>query len=484
MIYLYILLLTILTVFGFHRLSLILAYLKHKKNVPLPESKFKDLPKVTIQLPVFNEKKVIERLIRSVSKINYPKDKLQIQILDDSTEEDAVAIVTSLVKELKAQGLDIEVIQRVERKNYKAGALANGLKTAKGEFIAILDADFTPNSDFLQKVIHHFTKDNIGMVQVRWGYLNRAHSLLTKGQAVLLDGHFQIEHTARNRSKNFFNFNGTAGVWRKEAIIKAGNWQGDTLTEDLDLSYRAQLHGYEFIYLVDYSVPSELPMDIYAFKSQQHRWTLGSVQVFFKLAKRILFSKYNFSIKYEAFAHLGANFCYPLMLILGLMLVPLNLTVDINPKISLFASIFFLTGIISVLIFYSIAYKQSTLSSYPKSFLNALLGLFVGTALSLSNSIAVFEGLIKKEREFTRTPKSGFLKSNKDIKLKGQWRPWLVYIEGGLLLYFLSGLALCIINKNYAFVSFLMLFVVSFGFMTLENLRYLKINKDFDSLTK
>ena len=474
MLTLYISILVVLSTFGFHRLILVRTYLKHKKEVPTPLKNFSSLPPVTIQLPIYNEPEVVERLIKSIALIDYPKNKLQIQILDDSTDH-TLQISQSIVKQLQKEDFNIDHIHRVDPTHYKAGALANGLKSASGDFIAIFDADFIPNPDFLKKTIHYFTQPEIGMVQMRWAYLNRAFSLLTRSQAALLDGHFQIEHTARNRSKCFFNFNGTGGIWRKQAILDAGNWQGDTLTEDLDLSYRAQMKGYNFIYLVDEDVPSELPIEIDAFRSQQHRWTLGSIQVLQKLIIPIFRSPLPWRVKFEAFAHLGANLCYPLLCFIGLLLVPLALRLDCNANTLSFLSlpnIYLLTGMISVLIFYTVAIKDSTKISFQNAFVQSFLGLFIGISLSLSNSIAVFEGFIRKNLEFKRTPKTGQIatkKTNTYVPSRKIWRSWIIPIETFLFLYYTLGISISFYRGNYSVLTFLLLFFLSFGFITFQN---------------
>mgnify|MGYP001611145342 CR=1 FL=1 len=274
---LYAVLLMCLSVYGAHRYYLAWLYKRHKKDVWVPKARYDELPMVTIQLPMYNEMYVAERLIDATCTIRYPKDKLEIQVLDDSTDG-TVVIARAAVDKWAAQGFNIVYCHRKDRSGYKAGALKEGMKTAKGDFIAIFDADFIPQPDFLEHTIHFFTEDRIGMVQVRWDHLNRDFNLLTRAQAVMLDGHFLIEHTARNRSGRFFNFNGTAGIWRRATIDDAGGWEHDTLTEDLDLSYRAQLKGWQFVFLPDVLAPAEVPVEMNSFKSQQHRWAKGSMQ--------------------------------------------------------------------------------------------------------------------------------------------------------------------------------------------------------------
>src|SRR5205809_5572763 len=275
-----------LSAYGVHRYFIIYLFLKNRKRESVPAGRFEKLPVVTVQLPIFNEVYVVERLLRSVSKLDYPRDRLQIQVLDDSTDETR-EITADCAAELRKRGFDVELIHRVDRIGFKAGALERGLATARGEFVCILDADFVPPPYLLRKTVDFFTDPKVGMIQTRWGHLNRGYSLLTRVQAMFLDGHLVLEQTARSRSGRFFNFNGTAGLWRKSCIEQAGGWQHDTLTEDLDLSYRAQLAGWKFVFLPDVVTPAELPVDMNGFKSQQHRWTKGSVQTCKKLLPRI-----------------------------------------------------------------------------------------------------------------------------------------------------------------------------------------------------
>ncbi|SVC84874.1 uncharacterized protein METZ01_LOCUS337728, partial [marine metagenome] len=271
--------------------------------------------------PLYNEYHVVDRLLNTVAQMDYPRDRFEVQVLDDSQDETRDR-ARQTVGRLAAEGLDIEYIGRTLRHGFKAGALAAGLERSRGEFVLVLDADFVPPPDILQRAIHHFTDDSIGMVQMRWGHLNRFYSLLTRIQSIFLDGHFAIEHTARNRSGRFFNFNGTGGIWRKQAIYDAGGWQHDTLTEDLDLSYRAQLAGWQFRYLPEIEIPGEIPIEINAFKSQQHRWTKGAVQTAKKVLPKIWRSSLPAKIKIEATFHLTANLCYIMMLLMGLLTLP------------------------------------------------------------------------------------------------------------------------------------------------------------------
>src|SRR5215216_3124277 len=295
----YFFVLVILAVYGWHRYYLVYLYMKHKGRQPVPAGTLDSLPAVTIQLPIYNEMYVADRLIDAVCKIDYPRELLEIQVLDDSTDETR-SVAEQAVRRNAAAGVDITYLHRTDRTGYKAGALEAGMKVAKGEFIAIFDADFIPTTDFLERTVPFFADPKIAMVQARWGHINQDYSLLTKVQSILLDAHFVLEHGARNRAGCFFNFNGTAGVWRRAAIEDAGGWQHDTLTEDLDLSYRAQLRGWQFVFLPNLIAPAELPVEMNSFKSQQHRWAKGSIQTCRKLLPQILRSNISFGEKAEA----------------------------------------------------------------------------------------------------------------------------------------------------------------------------------------
>ncbi len=317
----YFFVLSILGIYGWHRYFIVYQYLKHKDQVPGPPPPVSEWPVVTIQLPIYNEMYVVDRLVDSICAIDYPSELLEIQVLDDSTDETR-EIAELAVRRQAARGFDIKYIHRTNRVGYKAGALEDGLQSARGEFIAIFDADFLPPSDFLRRTVPYFWDSKLAVVQARWGHLNQSYSLLTKVQAILLDGHFVLEHGGRNRSGCFFNFNGTAGVWRREAIVDAGGWQHDTLTEDLDLSYRAQLRGWKFKFLPDLVTPAEVPVEMNAFKSQQHRWAKGSIQTCRKVLPYVLLSDLPLKVKAEAFFHLTANFNYLLMIVLSALMFP------------------------------------------------------------------------------------------------------------------------------------------------------------------
>ena len=418
-----------------------LCYLNQKFEEPeIP----KKLPKITIQLPIYNEYYVIKRLLKCITALQYPHSLLQIQVLDDSTDE-SLEITRQLVLKYQKKGIPIELITRADRKDFKAGALKYGLTKATGEFIAIFDSDFLPKSDWLLKTISHFKDPKIGVVQTRWGHINREYSILTKVQAFALDAHFILEQVGRNQQKHFINFNGTAGIWRKACIVDAGNWQGDTLTEDLDLSYRAQLKGWEFNYLVDVVTPAELPITINAIRSQQFRWNKGGAENFRKFISRVLFTKdLSIGVKIDAFFHLLSSTMFLNILIVSLISVPLLYIKAARPELSLpfnLSSLF----IISTIVFFScywFVHKYifgggiRSFFSYVKRFVNFYI-LLMG--FSIHNSIAVIEGLIGKKSSFIRTPK--FNHSNIETN-KYSVKKISIYslVELFLAFYFLFGI--------------------------------------------
>jgi cellulose synthase/poly-beta-1,6-N-acetylglucosamine synthase-like glycosyltransferase len=411
--------LLLLAMYGLHRSHLVLTILRSRRTLqalkegapPLPAeglAERKDLPCVTIQLPLYNEATVAARLLEHVAAIEWPRSRLEVQVLDDSTDETR-ALVRQQVEMLRERGLDITYVHRVERTGYKAGALDHGLKVAKGELVAIFDADFLPQADFLRAVAPHFMNDpRVGMVQARWGHLNRDHSLLTRTQALMLDGHHLVENRARAAAGWLFNFSGTGGIWRKEAIVSAGGWQHDTLTEDLDLSYRAQLAGWRFVYRENVVTPAELPEDISAFRAQQFRWAKGTVQTARKLLGRILRAELSVMQRIEAFFHMTPHFAYPLMLFLSVLLLPaLVFMPATDPRTMLLIDLPLVIGTTgSLTAFYTMAERAqgrgrfSALKQLP-----VLLALGAGLAPHLTK--AVWEGLHSMAGEFVRTPKNG-----------------------------------------------------------------------------
>ncbi len=404
----YFLVLVGLAGYGTHRLIIVFLYWKNRKNIPQPKAHFEELPLVTVQLPMFNEKFVVDRLLESVAALDYPKEKLEIQILDDSTD-DTTEHCYRKVEELRARGFDAVCIHRTDRTGFKAGALEEATKVAKGEFLLILDADFVPKPDLLQKTIHYFTDEGVGLVQTRWGHINREYNLLTRVQGMYLDGHFAMEQTARNRSGRFFTFNGTAGMWRKCVIGEAGGWSHDTLTEDMDLSYRVQLKGWRFIYLNDVVTPAELPVDMDGFKSQQHRWTKGSIQVCQKILLTIWRSKAPLKAKLEATTHLTCNYSYLLLGLLCAMIYPIctqHIMPD-HPAMTVINILLFFLTCIAVCIFYMSAQLVIRPKTWWKElpYLPILLALSVGMAVN--NCKAVLEAIFGHQSAFVRTPKYG-----------------------------------------------------------------------------
>jgi cellulose synthase/poly-beta-1,6-N-acetylglucosamine synthase-like glycosyltransferase len=483
-LFLYFLVLVILGAFGVHRYAMVYLYTRHKDR----KAGFKLIsagrtpPLVTIQLPLFNEMYVVDRLITSVANIRYPKDRLEIQVLDDSTDE-TIAIAEAAVERARANGLDISLIHRHDRVGYKAGALENGLKTAKGEFVLIFDADFIAPADILEKSMGHFEDSRVGMVQARWGHVNRSFSLLTELQSIMLDGHFIMEHGGRNRSGRFFNFNGTAGIWRKAAIEDAGGWEHDTLTEDLDLSYRAQMRGWNFVFLEDLISPAELPVDVNAFKSQQARWAKGSAQVCMKLLPRILASDLSSAIKVEATFHLTANFAYPLMVMLSLLMFP-AMVIRYNMgwlEMLLIDIPLFLGATTSVCSFYAFAQRQAFGEGSWRKRLKYVPGvLALGIGLSVNNAKAVIEGLLGKESEFVRTPKLGVETATDEWRQK-RYRGlvnWVPYVELALAFYFATMAIYAVSHGLWGSVPFILIFQAGYLYTSL-----LSLIEEFERLT-
>ena len=391
---LYMVVLSILGLYGFHRGQLLFLYWRHRNDAPKVARQFAELPVVTIQLPMFNEMYVAERLLEGVATIDYPKDRLEIQVLDDSTDE-TTEIARKKADELRARGFDVTFRHRTNRNGYKAGALEEGLSDAKGDFVLVFDADFVPTPSILRELIHHFTDPKVGMVQARWGHLNRDYSLLTRVQSMMLDGHFVVEHIARNRSGRFFNFNGTAGIWRRSTIIDAGGWQHDTLTEDMDLSFRAQLKGWRFVYVPDAVAPAELPCEMMSFKGQQFRWAKGSAQTAKKLLWTVLKADLPLKVKIECVFHLTNNFAYLFLVILAALQLP-NLLMRERmdkPELLLLDVPLFFSTCVSIVIFYLTTHRAlyGNLRDAVKR-LPLMMALSIG--LSINNARAVMEGLI------------------------------------------------------------------------------------------
>jgi cellulose synthase/poly-beta-1,6-N-acetylglucosamine synthase-like glycosyltransferase len=477
----YFVVLTILAAYGAHRYWMVYLYYKYKKNKTTdPVAYFPQdaLPRVTVQLPIYNEQYVVDRLLDAVCRLEYPKDKLDIQLLDDSTDE-TVEVASILVERYAALGHPVVCLHRDNREGFKAGALAEGLKTAKGEFVAIFDADFVPPPGFLLQCIHHFTDPKIGMVQTRWTHINRNYSLLTQVEAILLDGHFVLEHSGRSRSGAFFNFNGTAGMWRRTAIDEAGGWEHDTLTEDTDLSYRAQLKGWKFLYLQDVECPAELPVEMTAFKTQQARWAKGLIQVSKKILPRVLKSDVPRSVKIEACYHLTANLSYPLMIVLSVLLMPAMI---IRFYQGWFQMLYidlplFMASTFSISSFYLVSQKELFPKSWLKSLLYLPLLMALGIGLTITNTRAVLEALVGKQTAFARTPKYR-VQSKRDRIFASKYRKrlgWIPWIELLIGTYFALAVYYAIDNENYFTVPFLLLFVVGYwvtGLMSLLQGRF------------
>jgi len=456
--------LIVLSLYGLHRYEMIRGFWKHRKALPetAPE-RFAALPRITIQLPIYNERYVVERLLEETAKIDYPRNLLQIQVLDDSTD-DTHAFTARLVAEHQAAGLPIEYIHRTNRHGYKAGALENGLKTATGEIVAIFDADFIPPVDFLQRTVHFFADPKVGMVQTRWAYLNRHYNLLTEVQAMLLDGHFVLEHVARSGAGLFFNFNGTAGILRRSMIEDAGGWQHDTLTEDSDLSYRAQLKGWKFVYVPSIECLSELPVETYGFQVQQSRWAKGLTQVAIKLLPSILRAKLPWRVKVEAFFHLTPNISYPLMIAVSALMLPVMI---VRFYMGWFEMILIDLPLIvasfwSISAFYVVAHRVLFPKNWKRAFLFLPALMAAGVALTIVNSRAVIEALIGYQTGFARTPKYALGDEHK-VRLRNiQYRRrsgWLPYAELGVGTFFLWMVIFAIESYNFLAIPFLLLFV-------------------------
>jgi cellulose synthase/poly-beta-1,6-N-acetylglucosamine synthase-like glycosyltransferase len=470
----YFIVLILLASYGIHRYVLVYAYYRHRKNrVTDPPGRFDELPRVTVQLPIFNEQFVVERLVDSICRLQYPREKLQIQLLDDSTDE-TVAVARDLVERYAALGYPISYHHRSNREGYKAGALREGLKSATGEFIAIFDADFVPPEDFLLRIIHHFTDSGVGMVQTRWTHINRNYSFLTEVEAILLDGHFVLEHGGRSRTGVFFNFNGTAGMWRRTAIDEAGGWEHDTLTEDTDLSYRAQLKGWRFVYLQDVECPAELPVEMTAFKTQQARWAKGLIQTSIKILPRLFRSKLPFRVKLEAWYHLTANISYPLMILLSVLLMPAMI---IRFYQGWFQMLYidlplFLASTFSISSFYLVSQRELFPRRWTRTFVYLPFLMALGIGLTITNAKVVVEALLGRKSAFARTPKYR-VESRKDKVRSRKYRRglgWIPWIELAVGAYFAATVQYAVANENYITVPFLCLFVFGYWYTALMSI--------------
>jgi len=465
----------LLAVYGAYRIKQVVDFWRYRKFVPQPAGKFAeaDLPRITVQLPLFNELYVVDRLLKAITAFDYPREKLEIQVLDDSTDE-TVKVAEEVVAHYAKQGFDIHYIHRSDRTGFKAGALENGNKTAKGDLFAIFDADFVPKPDCLRKLVDFFSDPMVGCAQMRWSHINGNYNLLTRLQTIMLDGHFVVEQTTRNRTGGFFNFNGTAGIWRRQAIEMSGGWQHDTLTEDTDLSFRVQLMGWKFVYLLDEDAPAEIPVEINAFKAQQRRWAKGVMQVGLKLYPRIWLAPLPFRVKLEMFFRLTGNISYPLMIVASFLQFPLLLVRYNQPFYHLMVLdlplLFFST--ISVVLFYGTAVWYLDERRAPR-LLHLPLVMALGIGLAFSNARAVFEALLGVKSEFVRTPKykvedtADATWKRKKYKRK---RGWLPLIELSFAVYFLLAIAYSVRLHMWGTIPFLTLFFFGFGYMGLMSL--------------
>ena len=466
----YFTILTVLAIYGAYRIKQVIDFWRYRKFTPQPKGSFSEaeLPFITVQLPLFNEMYVVERLVKSITEVDYPRDRLQIQVLDDSTDE-TVKLAEATVEKYRQLGFDIEYVHRSDRTGFKAGALEHGMKTAKGELLAIFDADFVPNPDCLRKLVDYFTDPMVGCAQMRWSHINGDYNLLTRLQTIMLDGHFVVEQTTRNRTGGFFNFNGTAGIWRRKAIAASGGWQHDTLTEDTDLSFRAQLMGWKFVYLLDEEAPAEIPVEINAFKAQQRRWAKGVMQVGIKLYPRIWRARLPLRVRLEMFFRLTGNISYPLMIVASFLQFPLLLVRYNQPFYHLMILdvplLFFAS--VSVFLFYGTAVWYLDKKRTPR-LLHLPLVMALGIGLAFSNARAVLEALFGIKSDFIRTPKYQVEKNQDETWKRKKYkrkRGLLPLLELSFAIYFLLAILYAAHMGMWGTVPFLTLFLFGFGYM-------------------
>jgi cellulose synthase/poly-beta-1,6-N-acetylglucosamine synthase-like glycosyltransferase len=455
-----------------HQYVLTFQYFNAKK--PRPKNVFSEnkLPFITIQLPIYNEKYVLDSLFDCISKLNYPKNKLEIQVLDDSTDE-SQKVVLKKTDELRRLGFDVQYINRINRTNFKAGALANGLLTAKGEFFAIFDADFLPSSDWLQKVIHYFSDEKIAFVQTRWAYINSEQTLLTSVQAMALNYHFTIEQVGRNAGNLMFNFNGTAGIWRKEAIVSSGNWQGDTLTEDLDLSIRAQMAGWQSVFLEDVSTLSELPETMAAVRSQQFRWNKGGAQNLIKFWKAILKSKSSFFSKSLSLLHLLNSSIFLFVFIFAITSVPILIVSKTSNYLSflLWPGIFLKYNFIFIFITFYIVHQKCSQNKNFIVFLKTFLAFFPYVlAIAWHNSLAVLEAYLGRKSDFIRTPKFNTQDFKKNTYHVSNFN-WKIAMEVFWFLYFFIGIVISYFWEDFSYVGLYAALCIGFTFIFIKSIR-------------
>ncbi|MDT7542307.1 MAG: hypothetical protein QOE33_2211 [Acidobacteriota bacterium] len=469
---LYFTILFVLAVYGAYRIKQVIDFWRYKSIRPEAKARFadEDLPLITVQLPLFNEMYVVERLLAAVTAFDYPRDRLEIQVLDDSTDE-TTALAHATVERYRREGFDIQYVHRTDRTGFKAGALENGLKIAKGHLLAVFDADFVPKPDCLRKLVHYFTDEGVGCAQMRWSHINGSYNLLTRLQTIMLDGHFVVEQTVRNRTGGFFNFNGTAGIWRRRAIELSGGWQHDTLTEDTDLSFRAQLMGWRFVYLLDEDAPAEVPVEINAFKAQQRRWAKGVMQVGLKLYPRIWRSPLPFRVKAEMFFRLTGNISYPLMIVASFLQFPL-LLVRYNQgyyHLLIFDVPILFFSTVSVVLFYGSAvwYLDRDIGR-TRRLLHLPLVMAIGIGLAFSNARAVLEALFGVKSDFIRTPKYSVEQgSDTTWKAKKYKRKhgWLPLLELSFAAYFCCAVAYAAHMHLFGTIPFLFLFLFGYGYI-------------------
>src|SRR6266540_407512 len=467
---LYFSILAILAVYGGYRIKQVIDFWRYRKFVPKPKSRFDEefLPQITVQLPLFNEMYVVERLVKAVTQIDYPREKLEIQVLDYSTDE-TVKLAEATVARYAREGFAIRYIHRTDRTGFKAGALEQGLRLAKGELLAIFDADFVPKPDCLRKLVDYFTDPMVGCAQMRWSHINGHYNLLTRLQTIMLDGHFVVEQTTRNRTGGFFNFNGTAGIWRRRAIEMSGGWQHDTLTEDTDLSFRAQLMGWKFVYLLDEEAPAEIPVEINAFKAQQRRWAKGVMQVGLKLYPRIWSASLPFRVKLEMFFRLTGNISYPLMILASLLQLPLLLVRYNQPfyHLMILDLPLLVFSSISVVLFYGTAIWYLD-QRRGRRLLYLPLVMALGIGLAFSNARAVFEAFLGVKTDFVRTPKYQVEQTSDETwkhKKYKRKRGLLPLLELSFACYFSLAILYALRMHMWGTVPFLFLFFFGFGYM-------------------
>jgi cellulose synthase/poly-beta-1,6-N-acetylglucosamine synthase-like glycosyltransferase len=458
---LYLVVASLLALYGLNALVLGVLYVRHRDQespVPCPEG----APLVTVQLPIYNEAHVVQRLIDAAAALDYPSNRLDIQVLDDSTDE-TTSLARARVAFHRAQGVNISLLHRRKRTGFKAGALALGMRSARGEFIALFDADFLPPRDFLRRTIPHFqNRPRLGLVQARWGHLNAGYSLLTRAQALVLDSHFGVEQTARNQSGLFMNFNGSAGVWRRTCIDDAGGWRGESICEDIDLSYRAQLAGWEFLYLPGIEVPAELPPQVHAFKCQQFRWAKGATECLLRLSPRLLSLPLPLAQRLEGLLHLSGYLIHPLMLSILLLSLPLLWgEVYLGPSVSYLG----LAGLGPLLLF--TLGQQALYPDWPRRMLTLPLVVVVWTGIAVNNTWAVAEALLRRRGTFERTPKF-HVESSGDRWATSRYalpRDRTTWIELGVALYALTAMGVAWIRGAWGSIPFMFLYFASFAYM-------------------